>query len=931
MRLGLALAVAGGLIQPARTDLAQQQAGSCGYTAFANFRVPDNNNAAGNLLPGWEKHAENGQTTVSVAACKSLCEKRVGCRAFMWSTRDHPEVFSKKHMCFQYSGVSSGWGTAYGHMIPETGTTVGVFPDCTQNAGQFCDGNPLGGDDGKPPPFLANHMANSPSLEDCAARCSVTQGCEVYSWSTWDVYRREVAEGGGMCYLKPSGTCTSAPSAGGPVYDSCDFWHPSPPVPANMSCGWGVTGQTCDETFGARTKPCVGVVGDVRTDECTVQCEEGYERPLGTRGKAVRYECEFDPAQAKGKWKQLTGAGTDPSCTENATCPAGKPGLSHPSTTGSGLPSYDPVGHAVSCRGAEALSGTTCALSCARTSLEPGTAGYRLAGANNGPSSAHPFLCRNTAEGYHWIRNSTDSFYQCMPMCEDGWGVLYGNGNKCKRCPPGQVSNSTEHGLECKQCTRSVNNSAQSKCELCDGPGVGPNKAGTECVPCEGNQYSAEGSDLCIECSEETNGPIDNHTTCNYPTWMITICAVAGALFLGCCGCVCWYRYKYQTGAGPKSYDILRQSLLGTHNMPGIRLAEEGVAGRWAVAQQQRRVSESDPTLLKDGSGRVAKDSTEGVAYEMFTNDHLSEVKPKRWRDQMVGKGSFGKVYRATWRGAEVAIKEITFPEDLSAISGSSEAAREGLKNRLLEITADFVAEVEICCDLSHPNLVRLMGFATQPTLLIMQELLRGDSLDKQLYIAGWKPDHGQTRKIAMDVAQGMAYLHTSFLDSDHYDRPIIHRDLKSPNLVLAAPPPQEGEEGEVLVKITDFGLSKDKSMNTAKHTTMMTGCGSVLWMAPEILLGEAYNEKVDLFAFAMTMVEVIDGHLPWTAIAPPEAVALRVTNGDVPDRQLRKALAPMRELVRRCWRHSPEQRPSFPEVVEMLQQMEAGDIGGRE
>lgn len=43
----------------------------------------------------------------------------------------------------------------------------------------------------------------------------------------------------------------------------------------------------------------------------------------------------------------------------------------------------------------------------------------------------------------------------------------------------------------------------------------------------------------------------------------------------------------------------------------------------------------------------------------------------------------------------------------------------------------------------------------------------------------------------------------------------------------------------------------------------MMTGCGSILWMPPEILLGEAYNEKVDVFAFAMTMVEVVDGHLP--------------------------------------------------------------------
>ena len=64
----------------------------------------------------------------------------------------------------------------------------------------------------------------------------------------------------------------------------------------------------------------------------------------------------------------------------------------------------------------------------------------------------------------------------------------------------------------------------------------------------------------------------------------------------------------------------------------------------------------------------------------------------------------------------------------------------------------------------------------------------------------------------------------------------IIHRDLKSPNLVLACAPTGEGE---LLVKVTDFGLSKDKGLDEAKHTVMMTGCGSILWMAPEIMLSD--------------------------------------------------------------------------------------------
>ena len=46
--------------------------------------------------------------------------------------------------------------------------------------------------------------------------------------------------------------------------------------------------------------------------------------------------------------------------------------------------------------------------------------------------------------------------------------------------------------------------------------------------------------------------------------------------------------------------------------------------------------------------------------------------------------------------------------------------------------------------------------------------------------------------------------------------------------------------------------------------TEMMTGCGSILWMAPEILLGEKYNEKVDVFSYAMCLLELTNRNLPW-------------------------------------------------------------------
>ena len=54
----------------------------------------------------------------------------------------------------------------------------------------------------------------------------------------------------------------------------------------------------------------------------------------------------------------------------------------------------------------------------------------------------------------------------------------------------------------------------------------------------------------------------------------------------------------------------------------------------------------------------------------------------------------------------------------------------------------------------------------------------------------------------------------------------------------------------------------------TYHQTIAMTGCGSVLWMAPEILRGQIYSEKVDVFSYAMCLVELVDCKLPWNGVA---------------------------------------------------------------
>eukprot|EP01047_Picozoa_sp_COSAG01_P045944 COSAG01_NODE_4272_length_5193_cov_7.742638_6_plen_143_part_00 len=97
-----------------------------------------------------------------------------------------------------------------------------------------------------------------------------------------------------------------------------------------------------------------------------------------------------------------------------------------------------------------------------------------------------------------------------------------------------------------------------------------------------------------------------------------------------------------------------------------------------------------------------------------------------------------------------------------------------------------------------------------------------------------------------------------------------------------------------------------------------MTGCGSILWMAPEILQGDRFNEKIDVYSYAMCLVEVVDRRLPWSGSGNPGIVPLKVSQGQRPEWQLRPAAdrPELVELVRRCWDQEPCHRPDFSEVV---------------
>ncbi|KAL8140555.1 hypothetical protein V2J09_006576 [Rumex salicifolius] len=224
-------------------------------------------------------------------------------------------------------------------------------------------------------------------------------------------------------------------------------------------------------------------------------------------------------------------------------------------------------------------------------------------------------------------------------------------------------------------------------------------------------------------------------------------------------------------------------------------------------------------------------------------NLHLDELVIP-WNEialkERIGSGSFGTVHRGEWNGSEVAVK-ILMEQDFHA-----------------EHFKEFLREVAIMITLRHPNIVLFMGAVTQPpNLSIVTEYLSRGSLFRILHRSGAREMLDERRRLNMayDVAKGMNYLHKR-------NPPIVHRDLKSPNLLV---------DRKYTVKVCDFGLSRLKA-NT--FLSSKSAAGTPEWMAPEVLRDEPSDEKSDIYSFGVILWELATMQQPWGSLNPPQVVA---------------------------------------------------------
>ncbi|XDV50249.1 hypothetical protein PO909_019333 [Leuciscus waleckii] len=260
---------------------------------------------------------------------------------------------------------------------------------------------------------------------------------------------------------------------------------------------------------------------------------------------------------------------------------------------------------------------------------------------------------------------------------------------------------------------------------------------------------------------------------------------------------------------------------------------------------------------------------------------------------EIIGVGGFGKVYRGAWKDQEVAVK----------------AARQD-PDEDITATADSVKqEAKLFSMLQHPNIIKLEGVCLdEPNLCLVMEYARGGTLNRAL-TSRRIPPHILVNW-AVQIARGMHYLHEEAVV------PIIHRDLKSSNILLLEKI-ENDDIGRKILKITDFGLAREWH-----KTTKMSAAGTYSWMAPEVIKSSLFSKGSDVWSYGVLLWELLTGEVPYRGIdglAVAYGVAVNKLTLPIPS----TCPEPFAKLMEECWEQDPHIRPSFASILEQLTAIE--------
>ncbi|RYR30069.1 hypothetical protein Ahy_B01g054893 [Arachis hypogaea] len=324
----------------------------------------------------------------------------------------------------------------------------------------------------------------------------------------------------------------------------------------------------------------------------------------------------------------------------------------------------------------------------------------------------------------------------------------------------------------------------------------------------------------------------------------------------------------------------------------------------------------------------------------------------------VIARGTFGTVHRALYDSQDVAVKLLDWGEE----GQRTEAEVNSLRSA-------FIQEVAVWHKLDHPNVTKAFSDASRDMLymhyiqvhshamlgklgcfmvfvLVVQSFV-GQKMDASATMGSSElqiqtengvismPSNiccvvveylpGGTLKsyliknrrrklafkvviqLALDLARGLSYLHS---------QKIVHRDVKTENMLL---------DKTRTVKIADFGVARVEASNPND----MTGeTGTLGYMAPEVLNGNPYNRKCDVYSFGICLWEIYCCDMPYPDLSFSEITSAVVRQNLRPEIP-RCCPSSLANVMKKCWDASPDKRPEMDEVVSMLEAIDTSKGGG--
>ncbi|KAM0873282.1 hypothetical protein ACQ4PT_038180 [Festuca glaucescens] len=362
----------------------------------------------------------------------------------------------------------------------------------------------------------------------------------------------------------------------------------------------------------------------------------------------------------------------------------------------------------------------------------------------------------------------------------------------------------------------------------------------------------------------------------------------------------------FADGGGNGKSQMSKGAMVGTAVACGIFMFALIYVAIFAVLRKKRAVQLSSGRENPFASWGAAQRDSGGAPQlkgaRFFSFDELKNCTKNFSEDHEIGSGGYGKVYKGTIAdGTSVAIKRAEY--------GSKQGAVE------------FKTEIELLSRVHHRNLVSLIGFCyEQGEQMLVYEYVSNGTLRENLQARGIYLDWKNRLRIALGSARGLAYLH------ELADPPIIHRDVKSTNILL---------DDNLKAKVADFGLSKLVADTEKGHVSTQVK-GTLGYLDPEYYMTQQLSEKSDVYSFGVVMLELLSARLPiskGTYIVREFRVAIDPNDHDyyglqgtidpaIHDATKSAGFRRFVQLAMECVEESASRRPTMGSVVKEIETM---------